>query len=1255
MGKAKKTTVGFKYYLGMHMGLFRGAIDALLEVRAGDRVAWSGYLAENSKFRIDKEDLFGGTKGEGGISGDVWLLLGGEKQVVPDVIKGWLGGLVPDFRGCTTMFFNGMITAMTPYPKPWKMKCFRAKAGWDGPTWYENKAQIDIVVYDKDGHPMTINCMNPAHIIYQAASDPQWGRGMPRSLIDDAAFRKAADTLYAEGLGACCAWLRTDTLDSFTQQIVDLIGATIYVDKRTGLFTIKLIRQDYDRESLPVYDVDHGLLSVNESSVSAGTETVNEVIVVFHDPITNSDSKVREQNLAAIQTNQVVYSKTSEYPACPTPQLAKRLARRDLIYSTLPLRVFSLTFDRRAWHVQPGDVVKIKDPTRGQGEVVVRVGSVEDGTLTDGKIVVSAVEDVFTMPLNGTTGIEPPAWREPDRVPKIARRRAFEIPYANLVRLFPKAVIQAVEFNDGYYGMAAEKPSDLTMAYELPTRPAGGQWVMGGAGDFVPVGVLSDKINYLDKELTIYDCTELFDAELPCAVMLKEECLLVTKMNTGVDGLSATLTVDRGVYDTIPQRHFGGELLWFYEENIGSDWREYVGGDVIEGKEVTWTTSGGKFPFDDAPTETVKMNWRYSRPYAPGRVLLNDNVRWYEGAKLNRAEPHLQVTWTHRDRISQSDQIIAHDVGDIGPEAGSSYLVKVYDETGTVIRTESGLQGNGWAYLWSQAIKDLGVDRGESTGKDYPLLIRLWSHRDGLDSWQYYDISLLVQDIALYIQSAQLAQNVVQTSDTENASGVSSANVATFAAQATDTDNVSGISSASVASMANQFTVFNQRVDAQVVEAPYMMLLHDGLPTNASRVIEMAARPTDRLTDGHDLWSAKTDDKTNPVEGFTNSGSQPWTPWLLSTGKLNYLDNTLTYSDTSLGDGVPPDIRPGDIAMIDREMIRIDEVASDHLTISRGVGDTIPDVHRANTPVWLVARSHGVDSKTYGDNDYVGIKIQPEVHTPLPVPLDDVPQINMQMAYRYNRPYPPGMMLANGLHWYEFIRAFKDANGTTVPQDVIFTWNHRNRLAQGETPVSHIEDGGEPEAGVKYQVKVCYTPPSKGSVKSKQVVMREAYVSGTSWTYPAEWVAEDGQRAGEAFKSCGSVTIYVQVYAIRDGVRSWQGYNMYVTLPSYACPIGQQPGGGNGGGSAGGNGGGSTGGGGSESGGGGKPNRPDPDNPDNPKPDPEPKPPVGPDPIDPTPDPEPEPEPTPEPTPDPVGSWGLHWDHDWAKTLPSTI
>jgi hypothetical protein len=113
--------------------------------------------------------------------------------------------------------------------------------------------QIELIPADgSDGGGTQSPCddMNPAHIIRECLTDPDWGMGYAESDIDDTSFIAAADTLYDEGMGISILWDRENTLEAFVQDIVRHIDAALYVDRSTGKFVLKLIRDDYDPEAI---------------------------------------------------------------------------------------------------------------------------------------------------------------------------------------------------------------------------------------------------------------------------------------------------------------------------------------------------------------------------------------------------------------------------------------------------------------------------------------------------------------------------------------------------------------------------------------------------------------------------------------------------------------------------------------------------------------------------------------------------------------------------------------------------------------------------------------------------------------------------------------------------------------------------------------------------------------------------------------------------------------------------------------------
>lgn len=122
--------------------------------------------------------------------------------------------------------------------------------------------------------------MNPAHIIRECLTDKEWGMGYNEADIDDESFAAAADTLYDEQMGISILWQRENTIEAFVQDIVRHIDAALYVDRRTGKFVLKLIRDDYNPSSLITLGPDQ-IERVENYRRPAFGDLVNSVTVIY--------------------------------------------------------------------------------------------------------------------------------------------------------------------------------------------------------------------------------------------------------------------------------------------------------------------------------------------------------------------------------------------------------------------------------------------------------------------------------------------------------------------------------------------------------------------------------------------------------------------------------------------------------------------------------------------------------------------------------------------------------------------------------------------------------------------------------------------------------------------------------------------------------------------------------------------------------------------------------------------------------------
>ena len=102
-----------------------------------------GAGASGGRIRIDAPELFGGESREGGIVGDIDVLMGAPDQGPNDYLSGVLGAAVPAYRGLCSLVLRQVYLGINPYLKPWAVRVTRVLAGEAGTAqWYPARAAI---------------------------------------------------------------------------------------------------------------------------------------------------------------------------------------------------------------------------------------------------------------------------------------------------------------------------------------------------------------------------------------------------------------------------------------------------------------------------------------------------------------------------------------------------------------------------------------------------------------------------------------------------------------------------------------------------------------------------------------------------------------------------------------------------------------------------------------------------------------------------------------------------------------------------------------------------------------------------------------------------------------------------------------------------------------------------------------------------------------------------------------------------------
>ena len=844
---SKSVTVGYKYYVGMHMVLTHGPVDKLLRVQVDERTAWQGEQSGSAQISINNADLFGGESREGGISGLMDFEVGSSTQTPNSYLVSKLGAYVPGFRGVAGVVLRQMYMGLNPYLKKWSFRLSRIHTRQKGVAqWYDAKAEIkfndtistqlgpttgdwrykQIALDDNSdysspsyddsawsigtmpfasspGHPYaaangfpatmgtywaldstiwlrkkftvrtnsqigleifidnfadvwlngvklvdSVNTtqskvsfvipasllivgentivmrgrddgmggsgdyayaalklaqidlpqydMNPAHIIRECLTDSDWGMGYQDADIDDASFIAAADRLYDEEMGMSLVWDTQTSIEEFIKVVVKHIDAALYVERTTGKFVLKLIRNDYDVNTLITLD-ESNVDKISDFTRPSFGELTNSVTVTYWDAQTGEDSTLTVQDIALAQMQQCTINTSVQYNGFTNSTIASRVAQRDLKTLSTPLATCTVYANRDAASLNIGKCFKLTWQDYEISELVMRVTGIAYGDGKSNRVRLQCVQDIFALPDNAF--IQPPgqAWSDPTHLPLPATvRKVFEIPYLELVQTVGQSYVDstlAATPEVGYVGAAAVRTAGAINSRMFDDLGSG--YVEIGNLDFSPGATLDGDINETATTFAIKDGFDLDQVQLNTWVELDSEIMAVTAIS------ATSIRVKRGCLDTTPKKHLSGAYLVFWDNYAQGDDTELVSSEIAKVKICT-VTGGGQLTLAEAPEDTVTIVGRAARPYPPANVKVNTA---YFPAFIKGAD--LALTWVHRDRKQQTASLVGFTEASIGPEAGTTYTLKLYGETNALQKTHTGISGT--SRTWDSEAIDCGL------------------------------------------------------------------------------------------------------------------------------------------------------------------------------------------------------------------------------------------------------------------------------------------------------------------------------------------------------------------------------------------------------------------------------------------------------------------------------------------------------------------------------------------------------------------
>jgi hypothetical protein len=713
---AKKQTVGFKYHMGVQLGMSRGPIDGVSRVWFGDKPIYSGPETATS-FLVDLPDLLGGPEKGGGIKIHFGLHLGTTSQTANTYLAA--------FQSPALAYPHTFHIVLTD--------------GSGGPAYIGESAQLRSINVEAFWYPNSLavtggkhrigDDANPICFLFEILSaNTDWGIQFPTDDVlitgtaAQGALRAVAEQCADEGLGFSMVIDREMPLNELVSEIERHVDGAFRLDLTDGKYKILLAR--------PVVGVVPIVDETNSRTLSFSrgnwADTRNELRVSY------SDRAKEYQSTFAMDfdlgNREIVGSRsiqTSNYPGVKNAPLANLIAARELLGLSYPLARASLALNRELFALQRGSVFDWSDPDEGIASMRLRVTKIRYGTDVDREITVDVVEDIYRLETTGFVAPPPTQWVQPSTTALAALDARIWEPAAQLSmaeyqpvmlvarnggqhQLFDVYLDKDGSFGGLTFGLTNPSLSDWTPAALL--AEALGTDLEGPP--HYQDSVLIDNLVDISAAEFILVANSTINSDEPLNILLVDDELMYWTAAVDNGNGSVTLTLQRGVLGTIPKAHSDNARVWFPAYGAGlltENFNVAFGLGTSFRARIGTRTATGALAIGSAPN--IPSAADYTRtgllPYAPNNVAVSS--RLFVDEDWPKTPGHLRLTWNQRNHLTQAFGTRQDDAS-VSPPAGTTYDVRVKRvDNSTAVHSNAAVTGAAYNVLGFIAQSPTGV------------------------------------------------------------------------------------------------------------------------------------------------------------------------------------------------------------------------------------------------------------------------------------------------------------------------------------------------------------------------------------------------------------------------------------------------------------------------------------------------------------------------------------------------------------------
>lgn len=475
--------------------------------------------------------------------------------------------------------------------------------------------------------------LNPAEAIYEILVNRYWGCHYEGDRIDTDSLVDLGITCEDEGLGVSCLINRVAQANEYITKILNHINGVKYDNPTTGKLSFKLIRNDYDVNKIKKFDVTN--CESCEFSRLDWSETNSGVALNF----TYADDKYETGQLTVNDISNSMITGTFREQSVDgeyftTPANARWLANTSLLTLGYPLSAVNLVTNRYGYNVTIGEPILVNWEPFGITKMVFRITDIDYSTLTDGRISITAVEDVFGFDKLQFDFSESPQWTDPEKVPEVISRYLYsEIPYEVSMSLDTYVYAFAAKpsastvywdvwrYVNGGYSMTTKSgtwstvgrmvngfPEDYSRA-DSPTGQQGFEFISIGVGGS---DLIDEKMNRINSDMIKYNRSTKLNL-----LVCDNEIMSYDRIWKDPSGHYWLQGVVRGVFDTVPKAHTAESIMYFFDYALdinGGNPIARAGQDVDEQIELKTESLTYAQPFDILDIEHFHTTRRSEQP-----------------------------------------------------------------------------------------------------------------------------------------------------------------------------------------------------------------------------------------------------------------------------------------------------------------------------------------------------------------------------------------------------------------------------------------------------------------------------------------------------------------------------------------------------------------------------------------------------------------------------------------------------------------